>query len=77
MASANASGASCGRLWPTPPRIVRCEYGPENFARVGARFGMPRAVGVTLERDRGHGDLRSFGEPFLKVEVFGLAVGQP
>src|SRR4029077_14767856 len=31
-ASANASGASWGRLSPTPPSIVRCEYGPENFA---------------------------------------------
>src|SRR3954453_19825115 len=24
-ASANASGASCGRLWPTPPSMVRWE----------------------------------------------------
>src|SRR4029453_454959 len=30
-ASANASGASWGRLWPTPPPMVRCEYSPENL----------------------------------------------
>jgi hypothetical protein len=30
-ASAKACGASCGRLWPMPPVIVRCEYFPENF----------------------------------------------
>jgi hypothetical protein len=31
-ASANAPGASWGRLCPMPPSIVRCEYGPANFA---------------------------------------------
>ena len=30
-ASANASGASCGRLWPMPPCMRRCVYGPENL----------------------------------------------
>lgn len=32
MASAKACGASCGRLCPTPPEMVRCAYSPENFA---------------------------------------------
>ena len=30
-ASANAFGASCGRLCPMPPVMSRCEYFPENF----------------------------------------------
>jgi len=30
-APANASGASYGRLCPTPPVIVRCAYLPANF----------------------------------------------
>src|SRR5215469_6473561 len=29
IAWAKARGASCGRLWPTPPVIVRCVYWPE------------------------------------------------
>src|SRR5262249_44934019 len=28
---AKACGASCGRLWPTPPVMSRCAYWPENF----------------------------------------------
>ena len=28
---AKACGASWGRLWPMPPPMTRCEYGPENF----------------------------------------------
>ena len=60
-----------------PPSIVRCEYGPENFVGVGTRFRMGRAVGVTLERDRGHGDDGALGEPLLELVVLGLAVGQP
>ncbi len=32
IASANASGASCGRLCPTPPEMVRGSYLPENLA---------------------------------------------
>ena len=31
IASANALGASCGRLCPTPPLIVLCTYLPLNF----------------------------------------------
>ena len=31
IASANACGASCGRLCPTPPVMTRCAYLPENF----------------------------------------------
>ena len=30
-ASAKACGASCGRLWPMPPLMFRCEYLPENI----------------------------------------------
>src|ERR1700730_2928531 len=30
-ALAKASGASCGRLWPMPPVIVRFAYLPENL----------------------------------------------
>src|SRR5207247_8591835 len=44
-AAANASGASWGRLCPMPPSIVRCEYGPENFAAyaLGSGWGAPLA----------------------------------
>jgi len=31
MAWAKACGASCGRLWPTPPPIARCWYFPVNW----------------------------------------------
>ena len=31
MAWAKACGASCGRLWPTPPPITRCWYFPVNL----------------------------------------------
>src|SRR5688572_16848469 len=30
-ASAKSCGASCGRLCPMPPVMVRCAYLPENF----------------------------------------------
>jgi AcrR family transcriptional regulator len=32
IASTKSSGASCGRLWPTPPVSVRCTYLPVNRA---------------------------------------------
>ena len=76
-ASANASGASCGRLCPTPPSMVRCEYGPENFAAYAGRIRMWCAVCVALERDRGHGDDGAFGEPLLQFCVPSFAVSQP
>jgi len=38
---------------------------------------MGRTVGVALERDGGHGDDRTTGEPFLELVVFSLAFGQP
>ena len=31
VACAKACGASCGRLWPMPPLMVRCSYLPVNF----------------------------------------------
>ena len=30
-ASADACGASCGKLWPMPPEMLRCSYGPVNL----------------------------------------------
>ena len=39
MASANAFGASCGRLCPTPPPTSRCVYGPENLFAYEAGSG--------------------------------------
>src|SRR4051794_32760323 len=38
-ASANACGASWGRLWPTPPVMTRCAYVPVNFSRYEAASG--------------------------------------
>ena len=38
---------------------------------------MGGAVGVTLERDGGHGDERTFGQLFLQRVVSGLAFSQP
>src|SRR4051794_11477104 len=38
-ASVNAWGASCGRLCPTPPSIVRCVYLPENLAAYALGWG--------------------------------------
>ena len=41
-APANASGASCGTLWPTPLRM-RCSYGPVKWARSsGERSAGPK-----------------------------------
>ena len=61
-----------------PPSIVRCEYGPANFAGVGLGFRMGRAVGVALERDRRARVMTGrFREPLLELGVLGLAVGQP
>src|SRR5206468_10706181 len=37
---------------------------------------MGRTVGVTLERNGGHGDHRTFGESFLELVVFSLAFSQ-
>ena len=73
----NASGASCGRLCPTPPSIVRCAIRPRELRGVGAWLRMGRAVGIALESDGGHGDHRSFREPLLEVEVSRLALGDP
>src|SRR5262249_21303774 len=44
-AGAKACGASCGRLWPMPPMMVRCSYLPVNsFAYVlGSACGAPLA----------------------------------
>jgi hypothetical protein len=36
MALAKACGASCGRLWPTPPVMRRYSYLPENLSRYAA-----------------------------------------
>ena len=50
IASAKAFGASCGRLCPTPPLIVRWEYLPENIlayaegSGCGAPFASPSMV---------------------------------
>jgi hypothetical protein len=41
-ASAEASGASCGRLSPMPPAIVLAEYARENLVVAGTRHGMVR-----------------------------------
>ena len=37
---------------------------------------MRRAVGITLKRDRRHGDDGSLGEPLFQLVIFRLAVGQ-
>src|SRR5437763_12335978 len=44
-ALANASGASCGKLWPMPSVMSRCEYLPENFRAYadGSACGAPLA----------------------------------
>src|SRR5271170_5104899 len=39
---------------------------PRELLRIGTWLRMGRAVGVTLERDRGHGDDRSFGKLALE-----------
>jgi hypothetical protein len=36
---------------------------------------MRRTVGVAFERDSGHGDVRSFGEPIFQRAVFGRTFG--
>ena len=51
-ARANASGASCGRLWPTPPVIVRCEYAPENLPAYEPGSGCGAPLAVAFQRDR-------------------------
>src|SRR2546421_623528 len=38
IASANARGASCGRLCPTPPLISRCAYLPDELREITAVF---------------------------------------
>src|SRR5262249_33506067 len=45
IAWAKASGASCGRLCPMPPVMVRCSYLPENFLAwaLGSGCGAPLA----------------------------------
>jgi len=40
---------------------------PRELGGVGAGFRMGRAVGITLERDRGHRDRGCFREPLLQV----------
>ncbi len=55
-AAANASGASCGRLWPTPG-MTRWTRRPVNFAAVAVpSVGGDDAIGIAVQRDRGHGD---------------------
>jgi hypothetical protein len=50
MACANASGASCGRLCPTPPVTTRCAYLPTNLpayalaSGCGAPLASPSSV---------------------------------
>jgi hypothetical protein len=68
-----ASGASWGRLCPTPPSMVRCEYLPENLPaqELGSGCGAPLAspsrviVGTVMT-----GPL---GEPLLQVVIFRVA----
>ena len=55
-----------------PVRILARE-----FLGIGTRVRMGRTVGVTLERNGGHGDDRTFGESFLELVVFSLAFSQP
>jgi hypothetical protein len=63
-ALANASGASWGRLWPTPPSMVRCEQVPENFW----------AGGPALCRWRRPGFASASGQPDWPVGA--LTLGQ-
>ena len=44
--------------------------------RVGAGFRMGRAVGITFEGDRRHGDDRALGQLLFEIVVLCLALGQ-
>src|SRR5439155_12125657 len=46
------------------------------FLGIGTRVRMGRTVGVTLKRNGGHGDHRTFGESFLERVVVTLAFSQ-
>ncbi|MBN3786868.1 hypothetical protein G3N94_08180 [Burkholderia sp. Ac-20353] len=48
----NAFGASCSRLRPISPVMLRCAYFPVNFFAYAAGIRMRRAVGIDLARDR-------------------------
>src|SRR5687767_2517418 len=54
-----------------PVRIAACE-----LLGIGAGIRMRCAVGIALERDGGHADGRTRGEPFLQLIIFRLAFGE-
>jgi hypothetical protein len=46
------------------------------FLRIRARVRVGCAIGIALERDSGHRDDRSCGEPLFQIVVFCLALGE-
>jgi hypothetical protein len=57
------------------PRWSGARTGGE-LRRVGAGFRMGRAVGITFEGDRRHGDDRALGQLLFEIVVLCLALGQ-
>ena len=74
MASAKAFGASCGRLCPIPPFIVRCIYLPVNFLAMNSDRRVVRHR--RLKSNGWHANRGTFGKLAFQIVILRFAFGQ-